>query len=75
MTHLKIQKTKAPKRATPAGAPWRDMLTSMGVGHWFTIHKSDYQRTAAACSAYLKGRYSLRKHPTKADVYVVERTK
>jgi hypothetical protein len=75
MKHFEIQKTPAPKGRHSNTSSWKDKFESMRVGEWFTLPQKDYNRVQAACSAYLKGRYSLRQHPRRAGTYVMEKTK
>ena len=69
---IKINKTKAPvmKLGRNKGSEYTALFDSMKAGHWFTINSKDRLKFQAAASAYLKGRYSLYKHPTLDCKYV-----
>ena len=45
-------------------------MLNMKTGQWFELHEKYKDRVQAAAAAYLKGKYSLYKHPKKREVYV-----
>lgn len=72
---VKFQKAPVNLNCKSGRSEWRDLFESMDVGHWFEVDRSDYYRTQAAASNYLRGRYSLYKHPTKVATYVCVKNK
>jgi len=75
---INIRTSKAParKHGRTLRGKWRDLFEAMEVGNWFTV-TGDKERmaTASAATVYLKGRYSLYKHPTKANTWVFTKVK
>lgn len=63
---------KAPtnRHSRSGTSKWRDHFEAMQVGDWFVIPKKDYGKVQNAANKYLRGRYSLYKHPEIADRYV-----
>ena len=49
---------------------WRNFMLNMKTGQWFELPEKYKDRVQAAAAAYLKGKYSLYKHPKKREVYV-----
>jgi len=72
-----IRNKKAPiqKHYKSGRSKWRDTFESMNVGHWFIVPAENKYSVQNAGSLYLKGRYSLYKHPTQAETYVFKKTK
>lgn len=58
MEHYKIEKTTPPLKSR---GPWKDRVTSLGVGEWFIAPKKDKQSLQSAGNNYLQGKYSLYK--------------
>jgi hypothetical protein len=54
---------------------WRDTFEAMDVGHWFLVPKRHQGSVANAATLYLKGRYSLYKHPITPETYVFRKNK
>jgi len=56
-----INKSEAPQPLNfrNRGSYWRDLFEQMSRNDWVRIPKEHRARAGAACSAYLKGRYSL----------------
>ncbi len=56
-----INKSEAPQPLNfrNRGSYWRDLFEKMGRNDWVRIPKDDRAKAGAACSSYLKGRYSL----------------
>ena len=75
---IKIRTSKAPARkfGHSKRSKWRDVFEGMELGNWFLVSgHQDYTATNAAAAAYMKGRYSLYKHPTKENTWVFTKTK
>ena len=75
--NIVIKSTPAPRRTTysPAVSYYKDFFEKMNKGSWFVIEESDKLRFNAAGNKYLKGRYSLYKHPTRKNKYVFQLVK
>ncbi len=56
-----INKSEAPQPLNfrNRGSYWRDLFEQMSRNDWVRIPKEHRAKAGAACSAYLKGRYSL----------------
>ena len=56
-----ISKSEAPQPLNfrNRGSYWRDLFEQMSRNDWVRIPKEHRARAGAACSSYLKGRYSL----------------
>ncbi len=56
-----INKSEAPQPLNfrNRGSYWRDLFEQMSRNDWVRLPKEHRARAGAACSAYLKGRYSL----------------
>jgi len=56
-----INKSEAPQPLNfrNRGSYWRDLFEQMNRNDWVRPPKEHRARAGAACSAYLKGRYSL----------------
>jgi hypothetical protein len=56
-----INKSEAPQPLNfrNRGSYWRDLFEQMNRNDWVRLPKEHRARAGAACSAYLKGRYSL----------------
>ena len=75
---IKIQRTQtAPRPAKPRGriSKWKALFGSMKVGDWFVVDKQYHSRLCNAGQLYLKGKYSLYKHPEQNDQYIFLRQK
>lgn len=72
-----IKSTKAPVQhhSRSGRSKWRDLFEEMKVGEWFVLPKADHAKAQNAGFTYLKGRYSLYKHPTMKDYYVFLKVK
>ena len=72
-----IKSTPAPRRVTtsPSHSEYKALFERMRVGDWFTIDAADKVRFSASASGYIKGRYSLYKHPTLKNKYVFQLVK
>ena len=67
-----IETSPAPlRKSNNCNGKWKSFLSNMEVGDWFALPKKDYCKVQAAANAYLKGRYSLYKHPDQEDTYVL----
>ena len=68
---------KAPvnKSSRSTHSRWRSLFEEMRVGDWFILPKDHHSRVQQAAYHYLKGRYSLYKHPSVANYYVFLKTK
>ena len=74
---IKIKNTKAPTMKHPkrSVSKYVELFNSMKAGQWFTINSKDKMKFNAAGSKYVKGRYSLYKHPTMDCKYVFRMNK
>lgn len=75
---IKIERNKpAPRRAWGHSrtSNWKTLFESMKAGDWFVVDKSYHHRLGAAGSAYLKGKYSLYRHPDQESKYIFLRLK
>ncbi len=56
-----INKSEAPQPLNfrNRGSYWRDLFEQMSRNDWVRIPKEHRAKAGAACSTYLKGRYSL----------------
>jgi hypothetical protein len=72
-----IRNKKAPTQfyQKNARSKWRDTFEAMDVGHWFIVPARHKYSVANAASLYMKGRYSLYKHPETAETYVFKKNK
>jgi len=70
--NVKIRTSKAPamRNRQNKTSSYRELFNSMSRGHWFTIDSCDYKKFQNAGQTYVKGRYSLYKHPTMQCKYV-----
>ena len=75
--NIVIKSTPAPRRVTtsPKQSGYRDLFSKMKVGNWFMIDEADKVRFNASANEFLKGRYSLYKHPTRKNKYVFQLVK
>jgi len=75
--NIVIKSTPAPRRTTtsPKQSEYKALFAKMKVGDWFTIEAADKVRFSASASGYLKGRYSLYRHPTLKNKYVFQLVK
>ena len=58
-----------------ASSQWRDLFEAMGVGDWFVLPTEDHKKACNAAGKYLRGRYSLYKHPETANFHIFLKTK
>lgn len=72
--NIVIKSTPAPRRTTssPNVSGYKELFGKMKVGQWFVVDASDKLRFNASANEYLKGRYSLYKHPTRKNKYVFQ---
>jgi hypothetical protein len=75
--NIVIKSTPAPRRTTssPNVSHYGDFFAKMKKGNWFVISSDDKNRFNAAGSTYLKGRFSLYRHPTLKNKYVFQLVK
>lgn len=66
-----INKSEAPQPLNfrNRGSYWRDLFEQMSRNDWVRIPKEHRAKAGAACSAYLKGRYSLYRIDDATDDY------
>lgn len=69
---IKIRNGVAPTNKHPkiGGSKYQALFSKMKKGQWFTLNSKDKAALQYAASTYLKGRYSLYKHPTMDCKYV-----
>ena len=70
---IKIERTKTAPRPSNRKArtsTWRTLFNTMKVGDWFVVDKKFYARVGNAGQLYLKGKYSLYRHPDKENKYI-----
>ena len=74
---IKVKNTQAPKMSSHkvASSKYRDLFSSLKPGQWFTVNSKDRNRLQAAAQSYVKGRYSLYRHPTQDCKYVFKLNK
>ena len=78
ITSIKIQRTQTAPRPSHRSArtsQWRALFNTMKVGDWFVVDKQYHSRLCNAGQLYLKGKYSLYKHPEQNDQYIFLRQK
>lgn len=71
----KQEKAPVNKSSRSTHSRWRSLFEEMRVGDWFVLPKPHHARVQGAAHAYLKGRYSLYKHPESSEHYVFLKTK
>lgn len=75
---IKIERSKTaprPSKRSTRQSTWRALFNTMKVGDWFIVDKEFYSRVGNAGQLYLKGKYSLYKHPEKESKYIFLRQK
>jgi hypothetical protein len=74
---IKVKNTNAPKMTSFRfmSSRYRDLFDNLKPGQWFTINSGDKVKLQAAAQSYVKGRYSLYKHPTMDCKYVFKLNK
>lgn len=75
---IKIRKTPAPVKLTNRGgrgSVYRDLFEQMKAGNWFYVAKADYNKIQNAGQLYMKGNYSLYRHPRRPNTFVFKRLK
>jgi len=73
---IKIERNKtAPSPAKRRGrkGKWNPLFASMRVGDWFVVDKINRSRVSQNASLYLKGKYSMYKHPENEEQYIFVR--
>ena len=72
--NIVIKSTPAPRRVTtsPKQSEYKTLFEKMKVGNWFLLDEADKVRFSASASTYMKGRYTLYKHPTRKNKYVFQ---
>jgi len=75
--NIVIKSTPAPRRTTgsPHVSGYKMLFSKMKVGNWFLVDASDKLRFNASANEYVKGRYSLYRHPTLKNKYVFQLVK
>ena len=63
----------APERITQPGGAWSKFFPNLKTGDWFEVGPEDLNRVRSAGVKYMKGRYSLYKHPIKKDMHIFQR--
>ena len=74
---IKIRKTPAPVKLVrrSKSSAYRDLFEQMSAGNWFYVPKADYHKLQNAGQLYMKGNYSLYKHPRRPNTFVFKRLK
>lgn len=70
---IKVERNKtAPRRmfSHSSTSNWKTLFASMKAGDWFVIDQKYRGRLGAAGNSYLKGKYTLYKHPEQNEKYV-----
>ena len=70
---IKIQRTEIaprPAKRTGRASQWRALFNTMKVGDWFVVDNANYAKVCNAGQLYLKGKYSLYKHPESEGQYI-----
>jgi hypothetical protein len=71
----RVELAPRPAKRTGRSSRWRALFNDMKVGDWFVVDKKHYSKVGNAGQLYLRGKYSLYKHPETEGQYIFVRTK